>query len=168
MEPPLIMPLELLLRIDDYREYLLTANTEDINDQSHHPPPNSGSGDEQDSPHGQTVDGGGQVTSGVISVTSSPAIIGGGDGEGGKATEEGLALKANNGLLVLEDVDEDAQDGDATTLDELLLLAGDNPMWEEDLRRYMQAQQREKEWVQNERAARLALWREGTAVELTC
>ena len=161
------MPLDLLLRIDDYREYLLTANAEDTNGQSPHPPPNGGSGDEQDSPHGQTGDGGGQVTSGVISVTSSPAIIGDGEGEGGKAAE-GLALKANNGLLILEDVDEDAQDGDATTLDELLLLAGDNPMWEEDLRRYMQAQQREKEWVQNERAARLALWREGTAVELTC
>ena len=164
MEPPLIMPLELLLRIDDYREYLLTANTEDTNDPSHHPPPNSGSGDEQDPPREQTGDAGGQVTSGVVSATSSPAIV----GDGGKAAKEGLALKANNGLLILEDVDEDAQDGDATTLDELLLLAGDNPMWEEDLRRYMQAQQREKEWVQNERAARLALWREGTAVELTC
>ena len=164
MEPPLIMPLELLLRIDDYREYLLTPNAEDTNDQSHHPPPNSGSGDEQDPPHEHTGDAGGQATSGVVSATSLPAIV----GDGGKATEEGLALKANNGLLILEDVDEDAQDGDATTLDELLLLAGDNPMWEEDLRRYMQAQQREKEWVQNERAARLALWREGMAVELTC
>ena len=162
------MPLELLLRIDDYREYLLTPNAEDTIDQSHHPSPNGGSGDEQDPPHQQTGDAGGQATSGVAPATSSPAIIGDGDGEREKAAEEGLALKANNGLLVLEDVDEDAQDGDATTLDELLLLAGDNPMWEEDLRRYMQAQQREKEWVQNERAARLALWREGTAVELTC
>ena len=158
------MPLELLLRIDDYREYLLTPNAEDTNGQSPHPPPNGGSGDEQDPPHEQTGDAGGQATSGVVSATSSPAIV----GDGGKAAEEGLALKANNGLLILEDVDEDAQDGDATTLDELSLLAGDNPMWEEDLRRYMQAEQREKEWVQNERAARLALWREGTAVELTC
>lgn len=136
---------------------------EDTDDRSHLPS-KGGSGDEQGSsnpPPGQTGGGGGQATSGVLSVTSSPNLIG--DGGGGKAAEEGLAVKSKYGLLILED----AEDADATTRDELIMLAGDNPMWKEELIRYMKEEQKEKERIQNECAARLARWREDMAVELT-
>ena len=161
MDPPLILPLEVLIRIDDYRTYLSTTNTNTNEDRSH-PPPNGGSGDEggtSNSPHGQTGDGGGQAASGVMSVTSSPTLIDGGGGGG--AAEEGLAKYA---LLTLEDVDEDAADADATTREDLIMLASYNPIWKEELRRYLQEEKKEKESIQNERAARLARWREDMAV----
>src|SRR6202035_3466681 len=121
MNPPIIMDLEDLYRIDSYREYLLS--TPCPHGQSH-PFPNSGSGDEQGSsnpPHGQTGDGGGPAASGLTSVTSFQTIIG--DGGRTKAAGAGLekiSVKSTHGLLVLEDVDEDAEDADATTLDELM------------------------------------------------
>ncbi|EDR09630.1 uncharacterized protein LACBIDRAFT_318893 [Laccaria bicolor S238N-H82] len=150
-EPPLMMHARLQLRLHRYRAFLSTANPEDLDVQSHHPFLNGESG--EDLPHDQTGHGGGQAT-------SLPTVIGDGNGEGGKLTEEGLAD-------VLEDVDEDAEDGDATLLDDLRLLAASHPMWEEELQRYLQAEQKEREWIQNQRAARLALWREDVAVELS-
>ncbi|KAM6495216.1 hypothetical protein JOM56_009839 [Amanita muscaria] len=139
MDPPLIMPFSVLFRIDSYREYLLSTTSDDQS----HPPLNGGSarsGDKQGSsnpPHGQTGDGGGQAASGVTLVTSSPTIF---------------------------DVDEDAEDADATTRDELIMLARDNPIWMEELRRYLQEEEKEKEQMQNERVARLAHWREDIAI----
>jgi hypothetical protein len=171
MDPPLIMPLSVLFRIDSYREYLLsTTSTQNHDDQSH-PLPNGGSGDEQGSsnpPHGQSGDGGGQAASGVTAVTSSPTIIG--DGGGEKVAGAGLeqfSVKSTHGLLILEDVDEDAEDADATTRDELIMLAHDNPMWMEELRRYLQEEEKEKERMQNERVARLARWQEDIAIQPT-
>jgi hypothetical protein len=144
MNPPLFMPLSVLLRIDHYREYLFSTTS---------------------TPHGQTGDGGGQVASGVASVTSSPTLIG--DGGGERAAGVGLqqfSVKSTDDLLVVEDVDEDAEDGDATTRDELMMLAYDNPMWMGELRRYLQEEEKEKEQMQNERLARLASWREDIAI----
>jgi hypothetical protein len=167
MNPPLIMDLEGLYRIDSYREYLLLPTSPQNHDDQSHPPPNGGSGDEQGSsnpPHGQTGDGGGPAASGVSSVTSSP-----GDGEGTEAAGAGLekiSVKSTHGLLALEDVDEDAEDADATTLDELMMLTYDgDPLWMEELRRYLQEQEEEKERMQKEHAVRLACWREDIAVQ---
>ena len=156
------MPFLELSRIDQYREYLHSTQTANANSPSR-PPPNDGSRDEQGSSNlrrGQTGDGGGQVDSGAPSATSSPAIIGG--GEGRKAAE-----RKTQGLLVLEGVDEDAVDADATFRDELIMLARDDPMWREELRRYLQEEEKERELIQKERTARLARWREDMAVQAT-
>ena len=94
-------------------------------------------------PHGQTGDGGGQAASGVMSVTSSSTIIGDGGGEkiAGAGLEQ-ISVKSTHGLLVLEDVDEDAEGADATTRDELIMLAHDNLMCMEELRRYLQEEEK--------------------------
>jgi hypothetical protein len=72
-----------------------------------------------------------------------------------------------NGLLILEDVDEDAEDVDGTMQDELVMLTHDNPMWAGELIKYMQKEAKEKERMQNERLERISYWREDTAVQLT-
>ena len=100
------------------------------------------------------------MDSGAPSATSSPAIIG--DGDGQKAAE-----RKTQGLLVLEGVDEDAVDADATFRDELIMLARDDPMWREELRRYLQEEEKERELIQKERTARLTRWREDMAVQAT-
>jgi hypothetical protein len=113
-------------------------------------------------------DGGGQAASGVMSVTSSPTIIG--DGEGEKAAEAGLeqfSFKTADDILVLEGVDEDAEGADATMLDELIMMAHGDPMWTEELRKYLQKEDQEREQMQEERAVRLARWREGITVQPT-
>ena len=162
MDPPLIMPASVLYRIERYRETLGSfTNTHNHDD---HPLPNGGSGDEQGSSnprHGRTGDRGGQAASGVMSVNSPPAIIG--DGGGEKAAGAGL----EQGLLVLEGVDEDAEGPDATMLDQLMMLAYDDPIWNEELRRYLQKEEEEREWMQKERAVRLARWREDVVVQPT-
>jgi hypothetical protein len=92
-----------------------------------------------------------------MSVTSSPAIIS--DGSGEKAAGAGLEqfyVKSTHGLLVLKDVDEDAEDAGATMTDELIMLARDSPMWMKELRRYLEEEEKEKEQMQNERMAKLA------------
>ncbi|KAF8341021.1 hypothetical protein F5887DRAFT_1062556 [Amanita rubescens] len=114
--PPLIIPFSELSRIDQYREYLHSTQT---------------------------------------------------DGEGQKAAEAelgGFSFKTQ-GLLVLESVDEDAEDADATFRDELIMLARDDPIWREELRRYLQEEEKERVLIQKERAARLARWREDMAVQ---
>jgi hypothetical protein len=81
MVPPVFISFSTLRRIDRYREHLLST-TQNHDDQSHPPPGNGGSGSEQGNPpHGQTGDGRGQAASGVMSVTSSPTIIGDGGRE---------------------------------------------------------------------------------------
>ncbi|KAI0253665.1 hypothetical protein BJV78DRAFT_1152793 [Lactifluus subvellereus] len=168
MIPPLIMPFSVLERIDLYRETLRpnpqTTNAHHHDDQSH-PPPNGGSGDEQGSGNlrqQRVGDGGGQAASGV---TSSPTIID--DGGGEKAAGPGLeqfSVETFHDIPVLEGVDEDAEGADATMLDELILLARGDPMWMEELRKYLQEEEKEREEMQKERAVRLARWREGTTV----
>ena len=69
--------------------------------------------------------------------------------------------------LVLEDVDEDAEDANATTRDVLIMLAHGNPAFLEELRRYLQEEEKEKEQMRNERAAGLARWREDIAIQPT-
>jgi hypothetical protein len=170
MEPPLFMPFSDLTRINNYREYLLsTTSTPNNNDQSH-PPPNGGSGDQQgnsNAPPGQR-NGGRQAASGVTSVNTSPTLIGDGGGEGAaEAGLENFSFKSMNGLLILEDVDEDAEDVDGTMQDELVMLTHDNPMWAGELIKYMQKEAKEKERMQNERLERISYWREDTAVQLT-
>ena len=152
------MPFSELSRIDQYREYLYSTQSANANSQS----PNDGSGNEQGSSNlrrAQTGDGGGP--------TSSPTIIG--DGEGQKAAEAELGEFSfkTQGLLVLEGVDEDAEDADATFRDELIMLARDDPMWREELRKYLQDEEKERELIQKERAARLAHWREDMATQAT-
>jgi len=174
MTPPVIMDLETLYRIDNYREHLLSTTSPQNHDDQSHPPPNGGSGDEQGNsnpPHGQTGDREGPAASGVMSVTSSPTIIG--DGGGAKAAGVGLeknseSVKSTHDLLALEDVDEDAEGPNATTLDELMMLTYDgDPIWMEELRKYLQEEKEEKEQIQKERAVRLAQWREDIAVQPT-
>lgn len=135
MEPPLITPGWVLFRIDDYQR-TVHRNTQIT----------------------------GPGASAVSLVTTSPTTIG--DGEEGGAGEAGLEqFSAKYGLLVLEDVDEDAEGPDATMLDQLLMLAHDDPVWKEELRRYLQEEDREKKQIQKERAVRLAHWLEDVAVQ---
>ena len=61
---------------------------------------------------------------------------------------------------VLEGVDEDVEDADATMRDELVMLARNSPLWKEELKRYLQREEKEREQMEKERAARLACWRE--------
>jgi hypothetical protein len=164
MVPPLIMPGWVLYRIDRYRE-TLRWSTQITNTHNHddHPLPNGRSGDEQGSSN-PPGDGGGPAASGVSSVTTSPTIIG--DGKGEEAAEAGAEqFSAKYGLLVLEGVDEDAEGPDATMLDELIMLAHDDPVWKEELRRYLQEEEKQKKQIQKERAVRLAHWREDVAVQ---
>ncbi|KAF8348845.1 hypothetical protein F5887DRAFT_947840 [Amanita rubescens] len=150
MVPPLIISLSVLFRIDSYREYLLSTSSTHNHDDQSHPLPNW------------------HTASGATSVTNSPTIIG--DGGREKTAGAGLeqfSVKSTHGLLVLEDVDEDAEDADATTRDELIMLAHDNPIWMEELRRFLQEEEKEKEQMQNERVARLIRWREDMAIQPT-
>ena len=159
MIPPLIMPASALFQIDHYREYVC-LNTQTTNTLNH-----GGSGDEQgrsSAQHGQTGDGGGRAASGVTSVTSSLTFI---DDGGEKAAGAGLEQFSINGLLVLEGVDEDAEDADATMRDELVMLARNSPLWKEELKRYLQREEKEREQMEKERAARLACWREDIIVQ---
>lgn len=161
MDPPLIMPASVLYRIKRYRE-TLHSFTQSTNTHNHddHPLPNGGSGDEQRSSnprHGRTGDGGGQAE--VMSVNNFPTII-------GDAGLEQFSVKSSHGLLVLEGVDEDAEGPDATMLDQLMMLAHDDPIWSEELRRYLQKEE-ERERMQKERAVRLACWREDVVVQPT-
>ncbi|KAF5373498.1 hypothetical protein D9615_009488 [Tricholomella constricta] len=139
MNPPLVMPFSVLNRIELYRETLRSG------------------------------DRGGQATSGATLVTSPPTIIG--DGEGDKAAGAGLEQfsfeAAHDDILVLEGVDEDAEGADATMRDELIMLAHGDPMWTEELRKYLQKEEEERKRMQEERAARLALWRDGVDVQPT-
>ena len=77
-----------------------------------------------------------------------------------------ISVRSTHGLLALEDVDEDAEDADATTLDELMMLTYDgDPIWMEELTRYLQEEEEEKERMQNKRAVRLTRWQEDIAVQ---
>jgi hypothetical protein len=148
------------------------TNTNHHDDQSH-PLPNGGREDEQGGGNlrqglGLMGDGGGQANqaaSGVTSVTDSPTVI----GDGGEENAAGAWLEQFSfetahdihDIPVLEGVDEDADGTEATMLDDLLVLAGDgNPIWVKELRKYLQREEKEREEMQEERAARLALWQE--------
>ena len=134
------MPFPVLNRIDLYRETL----------RSNMQPTGANHHDDQSS------------------VTSSPTIIG--DGGGDKAAGAGLeqlSFKAAHDILVLEGVDEDAEGADATMRDELIMMAHDDPMWMEELRKYLQKEGKERERMQEERAVRLARWRDGVIVQPT-
>lgn len=174
MNPPLIMPFSELYRINHYREalrsYPQTTNTHNHDSQSH-PPPDGGSGDKQGSSkprHGQTGDGGGGAASGVTSVTSSPTIIS--DEGGEKAAGSGLeqfSVKSSHSLLILEGVNENVDGADATMRDELIMMAHYDPIWREELRRYMHKEEKERQQMQKERVVRLDHWLEDMAVKLT-
>jgi hypothetical protein len=76
-----------------------------------------------------------------------------------KAAEAGLeqfSFKTADDILVLEGVDEDAEGADATMLDELIMMAPGDPIWMEELRKYLQKEEEEREQMQEERAVRLA------------
>lgn len=168
MDPPLIMSVPMLIRISNYRKYLVSTTKAQDHDNQSHPPPNGGGGN-SNLPHGQIGSGGWGTASGVTSVTTSPTIIGdGGDGGAVEAGLEKFYFKSTDGLLVLEDVDEDEDEVDATFQDELIMLAHDNPMWLGELAKCMREEEKEKEQIQNERLERLARWREDLAVQLIC
>ena len=166
------MPFSVLFRIDSYRQHLISTTSTHNHDDQPHPSRNGRSGDEQgrfNPPHGQTGGWEEQAASGVTSVTSSPTMIDDGGGLGEKAAGAGLEnshVKSTHGL-VLEDVDEDAEDDNATTRDELIMLARDNPIWMEELRRYLQEEEKEIDQMKNERVARLARWRDDIAIQPT-
>lgn len=153
------MPDWVLFRIDHYQE-TLRWNTQITNT----PLPNGGRGDEQGSSN-PPGDGVGPVGSGVSSATTLPIIW---DWEGEEAAEAGLdseQFSAKYGIPVLEGVDEDAEGPDATMLDDLIMLAHNNPVWQEELRRYLEEEEKERKRTQEERAARLAHWREDVAAQ---
>jgi hypothetical protein len=149
MNPPLIMPISVLNRIDLYRETL----------RSNMRAKNLGQGRMGD---------GGQAASGVSSVNSSPTIVdeSGGENAAGAGLEQ-FSFKTSHNILVLEGVDEDAEGADATMRDELIMLAHGDPMWMEELRKYLQKEEKEKEQMQEERKVRLAHWREGITSQPT-
>ncbi|KAF5375494.1 hypothetical protein D9615_009206 [Tricholomella constricta] len=175
MSPSVIMPLSVLSQIDHYRGTLRmdmqitnTIPHYNANTIPHHhqppPRPNDGNGDEQGSGNnhqGRSGDGGGQAASAVASVTSSPTIVrdSGGEKAGGAESEE-FSFKTAHGILVLEGVDEDAEGADATMRDELIMLARSDPIWMKELRKYLQEEERERVQMQEERAMRLANWRD--------
>ena len=69
------------------------------------------------------------MASGAMSVNSFPTIFG--DRGEEKAAGVGLeqfAVKSSNGLLVPEGVDEDAEGSDGIMLDQLIMLAYDDPI----------------------------------------
>jgi hypothetical protein len=74
--------------------------------------------------------------------------------------EESMAKQSFNGppILTLEGVDEDAQDADATTKDELMLLAHSSELWAGELAKYLQAERNERDEVHRRRMARLEDW----------
>jgi len=165
MNPPLVMPFSVIQQIDLYRATLRskiqTTEAPDGQDKSH-PGSDGGSGGEKksdDLTQGRMGDGEGQAAAGGPSVTSSPTIIGDGGGTG--TEQEQFAVKASHGFLVLEGVDEDAEGADATMKEELMMLARDSPIWMKELKKYLQAEEKEQKQVQAERALRLAHWREG-------
>lgn len=47
------------------------------------------------------------------------------------------------------------------------MLARDNPIWMEELRRYLQEEEKEIDQMENERVARLARWRDDIAIQPT-
>lgn len=53
-------------------------------------------------------------------------------GDGGRQKVAEVELELTHGLLVLEGVDEDAEDANTTFRDELIMLARDDPIWKED------------------------------------
>jgi hypothetical protein len=87
-----------------------------------------------------------------------------------KAAEAGLeqfSFKMADDILVLEGINEDAEGADATVLDELIMMAHGDLMWTEELRKYLQKEEEERKKMQEERAVRLACWREGITVQPT-
>ncbi|KAF8807294.1 hypothetical protein BYT27DRAFT_7189394 [Phlegmacium glaucopus] len=171
MDPPLIIPGFMLNRINLYRQALF-SNTlvTDAHDQSH-PPPNSGSGAEQRGhiPRpGQMGDGRGQSGSGETLTMTSPTLVGDGEGEQtADAKLEQFGDMTSDGVLILEGVDKDAEDADATLRDELFMLAHGSPMWMKELQKFLSKEEKERKQVQEERAARLARWRGGITMQPT-
>lgn len=96
-----------------------------------------------------------------------PLNMYGGDKAAGAGLEQ-FSFGMTNDILVLEDVDEDVEGADATMRDELIMMAhGGDPIWVEELRKYLQKEEEEREQMQAERAMRLARWREDIAVQPT-
>ena len=70
--------------------------------------------------------------------------------------------------MVVEDVDDDAQDDDASYKDELMLLAGpgDSGFCKNELIKLLQAEQKEREDIQQQRIARVHQWQQTAAPQL--
>jgi hypothetical protein len=51
--------------------------------------------------------------------------------------------------------------------DELIMMARDDPIWMEELRRYLCKEEKEREQMQKERVVRLVSWVEDMAVKST-
>jgi hypothetical protein len=168
MDSPLIMPISLLHRIDRYRQALCLNQNPNTHHRDHQsdPPSNGRNGDAQTC---SNLGGrGGYSVSGVTTVISSPTIIT--DGEGEKAAGAGqdkFSVDPPHDYPVLEGVDEDAEGADATMLDELIMMAHDNPMWREELKKHLQIKEKEKTQMQKERQVRFAWWREGLNAQST-
>jgi len=67
--------------------------------------------------------------------------------------------------LVVEDVDDDAQDEDVSYKHELMLLAGpgDSGFCREELIKLLRAEQKEREEMQQQRVARVRQWQQTAA-----
>jgi hypothetical protein len=82
------------------------------------------------------------------------------EGDGSGPVLDGFG-SGSQGLLILEDVDVDAQDEDCTFRDELFLMAlCGGP---ETLERFLQAERKERDEIQKQHAARLDDWRHAVA-----
>ncbi|KAG6814247.1 hypothetical protein H0H92_015362 [Tricholoma furcatifolium] len=161
MVPPHVIPFSELSRIEQYLRHLRSIQTNNTTSNSH-PPLNDGP-DRVGSnlQRGQTGDGGGQVDSAASLANSSPTRIDPAGGQEKAEAELDLSFKTQGLLVASEGVDADAEDADATFLDDLLLLASIDPtMWMGELNKYLQEEKKEKELLQKEQAARLAHWRE--------
>jgi hypothetical protein len=67
--------------------------------------------------------------------------------------------------LVVEDVDDDAQDDDASYKHELMLLAGpgDSGFCRNELVKLLRAEQKEREEMQQQRVTRVRQWQQSAA-----
>lgn len=93
--------------------------------------------------------------------------MGGGEKAAG-AGQEQFSFGTANDILVLESVDEDVEGADATMRDELIMMAHDgDPIWVEELRKYLQKEEKEREQMKEEHVVRLARWQEDITVEPT-
>ncbi|KAF9506829.1 hypothetical protein BS47DRAFT_380192 [Hydnum rufescens UP504] len=109
---------------------------------------------------------GGQAASGNVPESTGVSWAGGGVQKRTLEAEvEQLVHNLSSGEpLILEGVDEDAQDEDCTPRDQLILLGRSHPSWAKVLVKYLVAEQEERQEVEERRAARLEHWLQGMTV----
>jgi hypothetical protein len=169
MIPPVFMSVNELRQVDSYYATLLRTMSTNIGEgiEQGQPPTGgaSGSGNDQERAGTRNVDepadGEGQVggKGNNTGGTDVGSFVGQGRAVGDFSTDDFA-------ILEIESVEEDAQDADATMKDELIMLANSGDMWSreiwrEELAKYLQAEQKEREEMQENREAMLKGWLQG-------